>query len=141
MPVSLAVQDGRVSNRPTGALMTDTWTEVADRVFVRRHQSMDLNVTVVVGEGACLVVDTRASELQGRDLAGAVRTVTPHPWVVVNTHFHFDHTFGNAVFRPAEIWGHRRCAEELEADGIRMRGGIAARMRKLGMTEADEVEA
>lgn len=70
--------------------MTDTWTEVADRVFVRRHESMDLNVTVVVGAGACLVVDTRASEVQGRDLAAAIRTITPHPWVVVNTHFHFD---------------------------------------------------
>jgi len=141
MPVSLAVQDGRVSNRPTGALMTDTWTEVADRVFVRRHQSMDLNVTVVVGEGACLVVDTRASELQGRDLAGAVRTVTPHPWVVVNTHFHFDHTFGNAVFRPAEIWGHRRCAEQLVTGGEMMRDRIAALHRQHGSDLADEIAA
>ena len=121
--------------------MTDTWTEVADRVFVRRHESMDLNVTVVVGEGACLVVDTRASELQGRDLADAVRTVTPHPWVVVNTHFHFDHTFGNAVFRPAEIWGHRRCAEQLVAGGEMMRDRIAALHRQHGSDLADEIAA
>ena len=40
---------------------------------------MDLNVGLVVGEGACLVVDTRASERQGRELAEAVRTVTPAP--------------------------------------------------------------
>ena len=29
----------------------DAWAEVADRVYVRRHSSMDLNVTVVVGIG------------------------------------------------------------------------------------------
>ncbi|HEY6747001.1 MAG TPA: MBL fold metallo-hydrolase [Mycobacteriales bacterium] len=122
--------------------MSEPWTEVADRVYVRRHQSMDLNVSLIVGEGACLVVDTRASEKQGRDLAEAIRTVTPHPWVVVNTHFHFDHTFGNAVFRPAEIWGHRRAAQQLIEDGIRMRGGLAARHREAGYDDlADEIEA
>jgi glyoxylase-like metal-dependent hydrolase (beta-lactamase superfamily II) len=122
--------------------MTDTWTEVADRVYVRRHESMDLNVTLIVGEGACLVVDTRATAKQGRELAEAIRTVTPHPWTVVNTHFHFDHTFGNAALRPAEIWGHRRCAEELIANGAAMRERIAGLVRADGRPEdADEVAA
>ena len=122
--------------------MTDTWTEVADRVYVRRHQSMDLNVSLIVGEGACLVVDTRATEKEGQDLVEAIRTVTPHPWVVVNTHFHFDHTFGNRLFRPAEIWGHRRCAQQLIEDGERMRGAIAGRYREHGLDEmAAEIEA
>jgi glyoxylase-like metal-dependent hydrolase (beta-lactamase superfamily II) len=122
--------------------MTDAWAEIAERVYVRRHESMDLNVSLIVGEGACLVVDTRATEAQGRDLAEAIRTVTPHPWVVVNTHFHFDHTFGNSVFRPAEIWGHRRCAQQLVEDGERMRGAIAGRYREHDLQEmAAEIEA
>ena len=123
--------------------MSDQWTEVADRVFVRRHRSMDLNVTLVVGEGACLVVDTRADLVQGRELAEAVRTVTPHPWVVVNTHFHFDHTFGNAAFRPAPVWGHRRCAEVLSGpDGVRMRTRMAELYRQAGHPEpADRIDA
>jgi len=82
-------------------MMGEPWTEVADRVFVRRHTSLDLNVTLVVGDDACLVVDTRSNEVQGRELAAAVRTVTPHPWVLVNTHFHYDHALGNAAFAPA----------------------------------------
>src|SRR5215207_6301069 len=106
--------------------VTDVWAEVGDRVYVRRHDSMDLNVTLLVGYGACLVVDTRASERQGVELAAAVRSVTPHPWVVVNTHFHFDHTFGNAAFRPATIWGHRRTAEVLGGpEGETMRARVA----------------
>lgn len=121
--------------------MTDTWAEVAEHVYVRRHESMDLNVTLVVGAGACLVVDTRASEVQGRDLADAIRTVTPHPWVVVNSHHHFDHSFGNAVFRPAQIWGHCRCAEELIANGEAMRNRIVALHREHATGMADEIAA
>lgn len=110
----------------------EPWTEVAERVYVRRHRSMDLNVTLVVGEGACLVVDTRETGVAGRELAGAVRAVTPHPWVVVNTHFHFDHSFGNAAFRPAGVWGHRRCAEALRTTGELMRDTVAGRYRAAG---------
>jgi glyoxylase-like metal-dependent hydrolase (beta-lactamase superfamily II) len=121
----------------------ESWTEVGDRVFVRRHRSMDLNVTLLVGDGACLVVDTRADLVQGGELAEAVRAVTPHPWVVVNTHFHFDHAFGNAAFRPASIWGHRRCAEVLSGpDGERMRARIAGRYREAGeQAGAERIEA
>ena len=123
--------------------MTEQWAEVADRVLVRRHRSMDLNVTLVVGDGACLVVDTRESLVDGQELAAAVRTVTPHPWVVVNTHFHFDHVFGNKAFQPAEIWGHRRCAEVLSGlDGERMRARIAGLYRQAGQSEpAERIEA
>ncbi|MCO1657216.1 MBL fold metallo-hydrolase [Pseudonocardia humida] len=114
----------------------DSWTEVADRVFVRRHRSLDLNVTLVVGDGACLVVDTRSDEVEGAELAAAVRTVTPHPWTVVNTHFHYDHAFGNAAFRPAPIWGHRRCVDVLAGpEGVAMRTRIAEHHRAAGREE------
>jgi glyoxylase-like metal-dependent hydrolase (beta-lactamase superfamily II) len=117
----------------------ERWAEVADRVLVRRHVSLDLNVTLVVGEDACLVVDTRGNEVDGRELAAAVRGVTPHPWVLVNTHFHYDHAFGNAAFAPATIWGHRACAEYLGGPlGVQMRERIAGKYRAAG--HADEAE-
>lgn len=114
---------------------TERWREVGDRVYVRRHHDMDLNVGLVVGDGACLVVDTRATREQGRELTEAVRTVTPHPWAVVNTHFHFDHSFGNAAFRPASIWGHRRCVEALTDGGEAMRLRLVERCRDAGDAE------
>jgi glyoxylase-like metal-dependent hydrolase (beta-lactamase superfamily II) len=117
----------------TGA--TERWREVGDRVYVRRHHDMDLNVGLVVGDGACLVIDTRATLEQGRELTEAVRTVTPHPWAVVNTHMHFDHSFGNAAFRPASIWGHRRCVESLTDDGEAMRLRLVGRYRDAGDAE------
>ena len=121
--------------------MTAGWREVGDRVFVRRHQELDLNCGLVVGDGGCLVVDTRSHLGEGRALAEAVRTLTPHPWTVVNTHAHYDHCFGNAVFRPATVWGSRRCAEELRTAGEEQRRAVTAQLRAAGDPAADLVAA
>ncbi|MBO4210351.1 MBL fold metallo-hydrolase [Micromonospora echinofusca] len=75
--------------------MTVGFVEIADRVFVLRYPVLDVNVTLLVGDGAALLVDTLSTVRQATELAGAVRAVTPHPWAVVNTHHHFDHCFGN----------------------------------------------
>ena len=94
-----------------------TWREVGDRIFVRRHESFDLNVGLVVGDGACLVIDTREHLAAGREVAAAVRDVTAAPWTVVNTHAHFDHFLGNAAFQPADIWALDRALEVIDRFG------------------------
>jgi glyoxylase-like metal-dependent hydrolase (beta-lactamase superfamily II) len=93
------------------------WREVGDRVYVRRHEQLDLNVGLVVGANACLVIDTRAGLAEGADLAAAVRTVTAAPWTLVNTHAHYDHFLGNAAFVPARIWALERCRDAIVATG------------------------
>ena len=86
------------------------WTEIGDRVFVRRYEFYDQNIGVVLGDGAALVIDTRSTHVQGREILADLRTLTTDPvTVVVDTHGHFDHAFGNHVFRPATIWGHVGC--------------------------------
>ncbi|AXB47691.1 MBL fold metallo-hydrolase [Amycolatopsis albispora] len=97
--------------------MTVRWDEVADGVYARRYREWDLTVGLVVGDGACLVIDTRANAEEGAELAGAVREVTPHPWTVVLTHDHFDHSFGVPAFLPCEVWAHENCHRELAARG------------------------
>jgi glyoxylase-like metal-dependent hydrolase (beta-lactamase superfamily II) len=119
----------------------EEWREIADRVYVRRHRALDLNIGLVLGAGTCLVVDTRSSEAEARELVEAVRRVTPWPWVVVDTHHHYDHSFGNSVFRPAQIWAHRRCAEMLVEYGEVKRQLSAASYRKHGLPDtADAIE-
>jgi glyoxylase-like metal-dependent hydrolase (beta-lactamase superfamily II) len=115
------------------------WREVGDGVLVRRHAELDLNCGLVVGDGACLVIDTRSHLGEGRALAEAVRSVTPHPWTVVNTHAHHDHCFGNACFRPAPIWGSRTCVAELEATGEMQRAAVVADLREAGDPAAELV--
>jgi glyoxylase-like metal-dependent hydrolase (beta-lactamase superfamily II) len=119
--------------------VSESWDEVADGVLVRRHRSLDLNCGLVLGDGACLVIDTRSHLGEATELAVAVREVTRHPWTVVNTHAHYDHCFGNAAFRPAAIWASRGCAFELADAGERQRANLVAALRATGDPEAELV--
>jgi glyoxylase-like metal-dependent hydrolase (beta-lactamase superfamily II) len=100
-----------------------TWDEVGDGCFRRRYQSFDLNIGVVRGSDALLVVDTRADLQQADELLADLRYFgRPVRWVV-NSHWHFDHVFGNQRFverargrtlasdavdvsTDLELWGH-----------------------------------
>ncbi|NNF69661.1 MAG: MBL fold metallo-hydrolase [Acidimicrobiia bacterium] len=98
--------------------MTGTIEELFPGVYRRRHEALDLNCGIVVGSDGVAVIDTRETPTAGKDLVDAVRTVTDQPirWVI-NTHWHWDHAWGNAAFSGSSIWGHTRCQEVLEAVG------------------------
>ena len=116
--------------KPAAVRASRMWREVADRVLVRRYSDFNVTVGLIVGEHDSLVVDTRGSERQGRELMDEIRRITQTPLRVVNTHHHFDHSFGNRVFVPAEIWGHERCAARLREDGRTAQLALAAAMPK-----------
>lgn len=79
-----------------------TFNEIADDVWVARHEWLDVNVTLVRGERGLLVVDTHASEAAARTVIDQVRALGAGDVVgIVNTHDHFDHVLGNAAFRAA----------------------------------------
>lgn len=88
------------------------FVEVADRVFQARYPQWDVNVGLVLGRDGAVVIDTRASDSQGleiiRDIAQLGRDIAVRH--VINTHVHFDHTFGNIVFDQAQIVAHRNVA-------------------------------
>ena len=91
---------------------TKGWIEVGDRVYQRRYNPVDVNVTVVAGTEGLLIVDTRCSLAEARELREHLREISAAPvrWVV-NTHIHWDHVWGNAEFAaprqvpPAQFWG------------------------------------
>jgi glyoxylase-like metal-dependent hydrolase (beta-lactamase superfamily II) len=96
-----------------------TFASVADGVYVAHTQPMHTNVSLVVGDATALVIDTLCTGHQAEALVAAVRAITPLPLTVLNTHSHFDHTFGNAVTaaggRP--IWAHPNAAAAITASG------------------------
>jgi glyoxylase-like metal-dependent hydrolase (beta-lactamase superfamily II) len=117
--------------------MADLWTEIGDGVFVRRYAFFDQNIVAVVGRGEALVLDTRSTYRQAREILDDLRAIgAPRVAAVVNTHGHFDHAFGNRVFRPAPIWGHERSAAMLAPDGGQREAAEAWRS-KLGDELAD----
>lgn len=94
------------------------WQELGDGVFRRRWESLDLNVRLIVAESAALVIDSRANHAQADELIDEIRLITQAPVThLVNTHHHWDHTFGNARFPAADIVGHVRCRRELIENG------------------------
>ena len=97
------------------------WSEVADGVFQRRYQPLDVSVCVVRDTGGLLLVDTRSSHREADEIRADLGVFGPLPvrWVV-NTHAHYDHCFGNARFAAgsgveASIYGHRRVPAHLDA--------------------------
>lgn len=122
------------------ASRTAKWTEIGDRVFVRRYAFFDQNIVIVLGRGEALLVDTRTTYAQAREILDDLAELkAPRIGVVVNTHGHFDHAFGNRVFRPASTWGHERCAVMIETRGERMRREVSAAIPELA-AELAEVE-
>jgi len=95
------------------------FAEIADRVYLLRYPVLDVNVTLVVGDGAALLVDTLSTADQAAELAEAVRAVTGYPLTIVNTHHHFDHCFGNATLAGPDtpVWGHEAAAAHLRERG------------------------
>ena len=110
----------------------DGWVEIGDRVFVRRYAFYDQNIGVVLGDREALVIDTRSTYGQAREILADLRTLTTDPvTVVVDSHGHFDHAFGNAIFRPATIWGHEGCVAFMERTGEARKTKIAAETPEL----------
>lgn len=98
-----------------------TWQELGDGIFRRRYESLDLNVGLILADDNAMVIDSRATHSQGDELLDDVRSITPLPVThLVNTHHHWDHTFGNACFG-CEIIGHVRCRSTLIERGDEMR--------------------
>lgn len=77
-------------------------TEIADRIWLRRFPSYDVNLVVVGGERGLVVVDTLAGADEARAAITDLERLDGDVVAVVNTHDHFDHVLGNATFR--ERW-------------------------------------
>lgn len=119
-----------------------TWREIASGVHVRKHEELNLNCGLVVGSERALVIDTRSYHQHGLELLAAVRELTDRELVVVNTHGHYDHCFGNSAFRDSQIYAHSGCVEELVRTGERQREEIVAHMLRTDRPEiAADIEA
>jgi cyclase len=72
---------------------------VTDRVYIYRNI---VNSTVVIGDEAVAVIDTQVNETLAERLLQNLRALSDKPLrYVINTHYHWDHTGGNRVFKRA----------------------------------------
>ncbi|MBO1332630.1 MBL fold metallo-hydrolase [Streptomyces sp. VRA16 Mangrove soil] len=111
-----------------GSAAPQTMREVADRVFAYVQPEGGWcvnNAGVLVGSDRVTVIDTAATETRARALRQAIGDLTTSPpRVLVNTHFHGDHTFGNAFVggSDAVIVAHEKARTEMAAAGLGLAG-------------------
>jgi glyoxylase-like metal-dependent hydrolase (beta-lactamase superfamily II) len=89
-----------------------------------KHQAGS-NAGFVVGDDGVVVIDSFFSPNAARALLAEIRKVTPKPVkYVVNTHYHVDHTGGDAVFRAAGaiIVAHRNVRAWIHDDNRHLLG-------------------
>ena len=87
-----AMQENPFAPRQYGELI-----KVTDRVYLFRNI---VNSSIIVGENGVAVIDTQVNQMMGRRLLKAVRSITNQPILyAINTHYHWDHTNGNIIFR------------------------------------------
>ncbi len=121
-------------------MLSPMFEELSEDVFRRNYPFLSSNVGVVVGEDGVLLVDTRESHESAAELVDELRTLTPRPvrWVV-NTHWHWDHVFGNYAFHRAAILGHHRCRRALEGSPAQHRQDARRWMPAERFEEIDRV--
>jgi len=97
-------------------------TEVAEHVYayVQPDGSWYVNnAGFVVGRSSVVAIDASSTQRRTQALRDRIAAVTPlRVSVLVNTHSHGDHTYGNSFMGAATIVGHERCREELSGTGL-----------------------
>ena len=133
-------------DRPAGATYTGKafdFRQVAPGVYHAVGTgalAVGCNASIVVNDDDVLVVDTHMSPGGAWALREELKALTPKPVrYVINTHWHWDHAHGNAIYGAGvEIIGHEYTRQRLAAgDSTRGRswdmfiGGLPARIDEL----------
>jgi cyclase len=91
-------------------------TKVAGNVYML--EGAGGNIGASVGEDGIVIVDDQFAPLAGK-IKAALKGITDKPVrFVINTHYHFDHTGGNAIFqREAPVISHHNVRKRMESGG------------------------
>ena len=82
-------------------------------VFLRLDEGA--NIGLLRTDDGAVVVDTPSYPQDMQELLDAVSVSVPEVQLVINTHFHSDHTWGNQLF-DCPILAHRLCRERMKAN-------------------------
>jgi len=109
--------------------------KVSDGVYAAIRTSLpglgaDGTSVFIINDDDVVVVDTTGSLAGAKEEIAALKTLTSKPVrYVINTHWHFDHTTGNQVYRDAfpnvEFIAHATAREDLAAKGASSRKEMA----------------
>jgi len=123
---------------------------LSDRVLILKEDVMGNNVTAIASKKGLIVVDDSGFPSTARKMRGIIerefkRTDFAY---VINTHFHWDHAWGNQAFPEAVIIGHADCPAMMDRDreyiSTRvefMKKRLEEQTARLGQAEPNSAEA
>ena len=106
--------------------------KVTERVYIYRNIT---NSSFVVGDRGVAVIDTQVNFPTAIQLLKSIRSVTDKPIThVINTHYHWDHTNGNQLFKNegAQIISSKRTREFMTDRAPRQKEFLSGRGFELG---------
>jgi cyclase len=131
LPHSFAFKDGPMLNVPQPSLQ-----QIARGVHAWIGANGDSNAAALVSTDGLIVIDAQQNMRLARQfrtaLEGSLKSSVSR---LVNTHFHLDHTAGNAAFADVPILAHERTRSTLEAnlgttlDGTWTLTGLESKLR------------
>ena len=87
--------------------------ELHDGVYARLHTGLT-NAGFIIGDQGVLIIDSLRVPSFARELVEDIRKITKKPIkYVIDTHSHWDHSWGNEEFQYATIIGHDNCYKEM----------------------------
>lgn len=87
--------------------------KITENIYVIEHEEAANNV-IIIGKKGVILVDTSLFPEKAKSIAKFVKELTSKPIsMVLNTHYHPDHTFGNVVF-DCPIVAHSLTREKME---------------------------
>lgn len=79
-------------------------------LFTFNVAEWDLNIQLIQGKKYNYLIDTGLGSLSMVQVLEPIKD-DPKPIVVINTHYHWDHVWGNHVFKNALIVSHKTCSD------------------------------
>jgi cyclase len=91
--------------------------ELTPRVLVLQHGPWEETMTALDAGESVVVIDTWSSPEAAARAQTLIQSYFHKPVShVINTHHHWDHTFGNQAFSGATVVGHRFCAQDMKVE-------------------------
>lgn len=83
-------------------------------VFKYNMAEWDLNIHLIIGNKYSFIIDTGLGSMSTAPIKEYLKS-NPNPIIVINTHYHWDHVWGNSSFGECTIISHKRCREMMES--------------------------
>jgi len=92
--------------------------KIKNRSVLFTHENMpewNLHLHLILGNKHNFLIDTGLGSLSVEPVQQVLKN-SPKPLIVINSHYHWDHVWGNGAFKASTIISHTLCRESLEKE-------------------------